>query len=77
MEPNQINADNYPIDKTRVIKLIPRDKLKKFKKGVQLFTVGGKETIVGKEELDCDTGCFGRSKYGELITTIKVISTKK
>ena len=67
MELNQINADNYPIDKSRTIKLIPRDKLKKLKNGTQLFTVGGTEVIVGKDELDCETGCFGRSKYGELI----------
>lgn len=67
MESNQINADNYPMDKNRTIRLIPRDKLKKLKNGTQLFTVGGTEIIIGKDKVDCDTGCFGRSKYGKLI----------
>jgi hypothetical protein len=76
MDANLINADNYPIGNNRVIKLISREKLPKLSKGITIFSVGGKEIVVGKEDLDTDTGCFGRSKYGELIQIIDV-ETKK
>lgn len=63
----EINASHYPIDKTRNIRLLSHDELKRQKKGVVLFSVGGREVTVGKEELDTETCVFGHSKYGQLI----------
>jgi hypothetical protein len=72
MDANLINADNYPIGNNRVIKLISHDRLKKHKNGTTIFSVSGKEIVVGKEDLDTDTYVFGRSKYGELIQVIDI-----
>ena len=63
----KINANRYPIDKTRIIRLLSHDELKNQKRGVVLFSVGGKEVVVGKDNIDFETGVFGRSKYGTLI----------
>jgi hypothetical protein len=64
---DEINADNYPLDKKQNLRLLSFDQLKRQKKGAVLFSVGGAEIIIGKSVLDMDTTVFGRSKYGELI----------
>jgi hypothetical protein len=63
----EITANCWPIDKERNIKLIPLNNLKDLPKGTKLFTVGGIEVEVGKDELDTQTRVFKKSKYGKLI----------
>lgn len=63
----EINADHYPIDKSRFIRLLSHDALKRQKKGVVLFSVGGREVVVGKDQFETESFAFGRSIYGELL----------
>jgi len=64
---DEIHTDCYPLDKTRNLRLLSIDQLKRQKKGAVLFSVGGAEIVIGKSVLDVDTTVFGRSKYGELL----------
>jgi len=64
---DEINADHYPIDKSRFIRLLSHDALKRQKRGVVLFSAGGREVTVGKEQFETETYVFGRSMYGELL----------
>lgn len=76
MDTSQINADNFPIGKDQTIKLLSASDIKKLPKGSELFSVGGKKVIIGKDTLDLETTVFKRSKYGQLIDP-KPISKKK
>ena len=77
MEALEINADNYPIGDGKIIRLLPVDKVKKLPKGTKLYSVGGKDVVVGEDELDLETNVFKRSKYGELNEPIDVVVVKK
>ena len=55
----EINADHCPVDKERFMQLLSHADLKKQKKGTQLFSVSGKEIVVGKDNLDLETFVFG------------------
>jgi len=61
----EINAQCYPFDKSKNLRLLSHDELKRCKKGVVLFSVGGKKIVVGTDVIDTDTTVFGKSKYGQ------------
>lgn len=66
---DEVNADHWPIERaTKFIRLLSHDALKRQKKGVVLFSVGGAEVTVGKDKLDTEPCVFSRSMYGELVS---------
>ena len=64
---DEINANHYPIENSRFIRLLSHDELNRLKKGVVLFSIAGEEITVGKSKLNIAVWVFGRSMYGELI----------